>query len=1788
TYVVVGKDSLIYRFSAHKAFWLMGPLNPVRRGAMRILTHPLFSMAVMVTILANCIFMALSNPPKESEYVFTAIYTCEALVKMLSRGFILRPFTYLRDAWNWLDFCVVSLAYLTEFVDLGNVSALRTFRVLRALKTVAVVPGLKTIVQAVIISVQRLRDVMILTCFFLYIFALVGLQVYMGCLTRKCVKHPDWSFGLNYTVEIAELNKSYLSNDSNWLPGTANGKYYLCGNSTGSNLCPENYTCVSNIGENPNYGFTSFDNFGWAILSSFRLMTQDFWENLYQLVIRSMGPWHMLFFIMVLFLGSYYLLNLILAIVAMAYDEQQKQTQADIEEAEAERKEEAARKQDLADAKLEAEEELEKAKDPDTGEACEADDDRLSVTQPPSTKSSPGMGLKQRKHLTPNKVNSLPASPNLRPKNLQENMRLSTLSFPFADDSNAVTPEVQEMYPPRSNSVKKRQSWKKKFKLPSSNISNSNTFDAMLAQPDAMEMESLTAASMRSLPQEPDEEEDELTRGEYIVKKLNDTFCAWTCCPCWYKLSEICHIFIFDCWVDLFVLLCIIANTAFMAADHHGMTEQFAYTLQIGNYFFTTVFTAEAVIKLVALGPKLYFKDTWNKFDFTIVTLSLVELGLANVKGLSILRSFRLMRVLKLAKSWPTLNLLLGIIGRTLGALGNLTFVVGILIFIFAVMGMQLFGQYYELNYHRLGLDQKPRWHMHDFFHSFMIVFRVLCGEWIESMWDCMIVAGAMCVPFFMLTVILGNLVVLNLFLALLLSSFGADSLQKQDDDDDEPNKIAEAIDRFKWVGSKIKYGIMYSICVLILKREPNNVKALRSETIEMNGLERGDPDGASDNECIENGTNGHKSPTKSLKSSEIETDGNEDTKTLLPQSRDKSSSQKSLNDVNGIIMQNKHAIAIDDENNEAMQNDIDRVSEKSTKIEIEDGSDSKHDGDNTSNDLSVNEDTKLKTDDEADGTNKEETEIEEDKDPFDCWCPGCYDKFIFCQTCTSTPIGQKYWKARVFSYWLVENNYFETFIIVMILLSSLALAIEDIHLVNRPWLQTTLYIMDKIFTIIFILEMLLKWVAYGYKKYFTDAWCWLDFVIVAISIVGLVAEMIGAGKIGAFKALRTLRALRPLRAVSRWEGMKIIVNALFRAIPAICNVGFVILVMWLIGAIMGCQLFGGQFYKCVDAEGNKLTTDIVANRTECDNATNKELNYTWVNSKVNFDHVFNAYLSLFQVATFKGWIEVMNDAIDSRGDPALELQPKREERVFMYLYFVIFIIFGSFFTLNLFIGVVIDNFNAQKSKEGGMEIFMTEEQRRYYQAMKKMGSQKPQKPVPRPKWRPQAAIFDFVMDQKFDIAIMAIIMLNMVLMACEYYDQPDSYSNILYWINAVFIVVFTMECVLKLFGLRQHYFKSPWNVFDFIIVIVSILALFLADIIAKYFVSPTLLRVVRIARVGRVLRLVKGAKGIRTLLFSLLVSLPALINIGLLLFLVMFIYSIFGMNFFMHVKYHAGIDEIFNFQTMGNGMVILFQISTSAGWNSILEGIGNEEDCTTEEIDGVPPNCGNRGMAVAYLLSYLILNFLVIVNMYIAVILENFSQATEDVQKGLTGEDFDLYYETWEKFDPEATHFIHLDQLCDFVDALDEPLRKPIPNFYKVVTLNIPICTEDRVYCKDILDALTKDYLGTGEIELDNIEDVPVIVPDVEGYEQISTTLNRQVEINAAKKIQKFWRKYKYDLGTPAGTPKKGLSDLVVVLIENGTREAASDTTTTPSDNGLDSGVDSLNNLNKGSDFIV
>uniref|UniRef100_A0A8B9EZG0 Sodium channel protein n=1 Tax=Amazona collaria TaxID=241587 RepID=A0A8B9EZG0_9PSIT len=1824
TFIVLNKGKTIFRFSATPAFLTTYALLSL------ICLFTLFNMFIMCTILTNCVFMAQSETPswnKYFEYTFTGIYTFESLIKILARGFCMTEFTFLRDPWNWLDFSVIVMAYITEFVDLGNVSALRTFRVLRALKTISVISGLKTIVGALIQSVKKLADVMILTVFCLSVFALIGLQLFMGNLRHKCVRDYTKFNSTNGTLYLDgrmwNTSEEFLSDPVNYFIKNGTEDVLLCGNSTDAGTCPEGYICLK-AGENPDHGYTSFDTFGWAFLSLFRLMTQDYWERLYQQTLRSAGKIYMLFFMLVIFLGSFYLVNLILAVVAMAYEEQNQATIAETEEKE--------RKFREAMEMLKKEQEALAAKGIDSVSLSSLEMSPLASKNAKERRNK----RKKKKSLGTEEYGEDQRNPKCDYDDGQRRMTLLGISYgpnanlvkrrtshgsifsfqlrgrdtgsetDFADDEISTAGENEShrgsLLIPRSGRRPSLQSQVSHSSHPAtpnytqmgkrnSSVDCNGVVSligggigalnpdptspaGLLLPPVIMEKPGtgdLTSPSDEAskkqllMPHRPsvDHSDEPFQRQRAVsavsiitsaLEELEEShqkcpscwnhfavkFLIWDCCPLWLLIKKFVKFVVMDPFTDLTITLCIVLNTLFMALEHYKMTKEFDHMLYIGNLVFTGIFTAEMIFKVIALDPYYYFQQGWNIFDSIIVILSLMELGLSSMGNLSVLRSFRLLRVFKLAKSWPTLNTLIKIIGNSVGALGNLTLVLAIIVFIFAVVGMQLFGKSYIDNVKKISTTGNlPRWHMNDFFHSFLIIFRILCGEWIETMWDCMEVAGQpLCLLVFLLVMVIGNLVVLNLFLALLLSSFSADNLSAPDEDG-EMNNLQLAFARINRGLQYVKH-TTWDFCCNVLRHPKTtaekkammmlaaqNTGALNNCVNSHTTAELGkDMENHKENHAEDGmNKNGEKhlgitdnddfmtNPDLSicvpiaLGESDIEEE-DEEQSTFTEMEQDYFQQEKQLQ-LRGQRCQSPGARS---QNSEICEELSELHVDKQLKAEPPPPV-----GQKELDEISLSEGSTVDLTNPAELLEQIPEFAEELMEPEDCFPEVCVRFFPCCSVDITKFPGKIWWRLRKTCYRIVEHNWFETFIIFMILLSSGALAFEDIYLEDRKNIKTMLEYADKIFTYIFVLEMLLKWVAYGFKKYFTNAWCWLDFLIVDVSLISLIANTLGYSEMGPIKSLRTLRALRPLRALSRFEGMRVVVNALVGAIPSIMNVLLVCLIFWLIFSIMGVNLFAGKFGKCINkTEGDMpLDSKIINNMSDCI-LYNVSGTFYWTKVKVNFDNVGAGYLALLQVVSY-------------------EEQPEWESNLYMYLYFVIFIIFGSFFTLNLFIGVIIDNFNQQKKKISGQDIFMTEEQKKYYNAMKKLGSKKPQKPIPRPLNKYQGFIFDVVSKQAFDVSIMILICLNMVTMMVETDDQSQEKVNILHKINMLFVAIFTGECIIKMLALRHYYFTNGWNIFDFVVVILSIVGTVLSDIIQKYFFSPTLFRVIRLARIGRILRLIRGAKGIRTLLFALMMSLPALFNIGLLLFLVMFIYAIFGMANFAYVKKEHGIDDMFNFQTFANSMLCLFQITTSAGWDGLLNPILNTGpphcDPNLPNANGSKGDCGSPAVGILFFVTYIIISFLIVVNMYIAIILENFSVATEESTEPLSEDDFDMFYEIWEKFDPEATQFIEYSALSDFADALSEPLRIAKPNKIKLIAMDLPMVSGDRIHCLDILFAFTKRVLGeSGEMDALKIqmeEKFMAANPSKISYEPITTTLRRKQEEVSAIVIQRAYRKH-------------------------------------------------------------
>ena len=496
---------------------------------------------------------------------------------------------------------------------------------------------------------------------------------------------------------------------------------------------------------------------------------------------------------------------------------------------------------------------------------------------------------------------------------------------------------------------------------------------------------------------------------------------------------------------------------------------------------------------------------------------------------------------------------------------------------------------------------------------------------------------------------------------------------------------------------------------------------------------------------------------------------------------------------------------------------------------------------------------------------------------------------------------------VRKFCWGLIHTSTFQWFIIVAILINCVLLAMENPS--NDEETKDVMFVADWLFAMLFLAEMFLKMIAMGVFRneyaYLRDSWNQLDALVVVIALVALAFP--------GFSVARSLRALRPLRVIVRSEQVKVVVNSLYRALPAITNVFFFCMIFWIIFGILGVNLFAGKFYTCECADSFVGT---IADGAACE----AEPLCSWDNSEANFDNLGNAIVTLFQVATLSGWTDIMYTAIDAP-DKKGGL-PREDNNPELGLYFLLFVIICAFFTLNLFVGVVIDNFNRLRQEFDG-SAFLTAAQRQWVATKKLIQTVKlsAKADVPRQKWR--AVCFSIVTDSRFDPFIMSLIVINMLVMMMEYEGQSESYENALFFLNVAFIIAFSIEALLKIVGLGWIvYWREDWNKFDFILVIISWLGLI--------FDAGVGANVIRVFRIGRIFRLVKRAKSLKKLFDTLIVSIPSLWNIGSLLFVIFFMFAVLGVSFFGEIKIQSepgdsGFPRNANFENFGKAMLTLF-----------------------------------------------------------------------------------------------------------------------------------------------------------------------------------------------------------------------------------------------------------------------
>uniref|UniRef100_A0A9J8CJ55 Voltage-dependent L-type calcium channel subunit alpha n=1 Tax=Cyprinus carpio carpio TaxID=630221 RepID=A0A9J8CJ55_CYPCA len=741
----------------------------------------------------------------------------------------------------------------------------------------------------------------------------------------------------------------------------------------------------------------------------------------------------------------------------------------------------------------------------------------------------------------------------------------------------------------------------------------------------------------------------------------------------------------------------------------------------------------------------------------------------------------------------------------------------------------------------------------------------------------------------------------------------------------------------------------------------------------------------------------------------------------------------------------------------------------------------------------------------------------------------------------------------RVACHKLINHHIFTNLILVFIMLSSASLAAED-PIRNFSARNIILGYFDYAFTAIFTVEIVLKMTTYGAFLH-KGAFCRNYFNLLDLLVVGvsLVSFGIQSSAISVVKILRVLRVLRPLRAINRAKGLKHVVQCVFVAIRTIGNIMIVTTLLQFMFACIGVQLFKGKFYRCND--------DTKTSPEECkgtyilykDGDVNQPFiqKRHWHNSDFNFDNVLMAMMALFTVSTFEGWPALLYKAIDSNRE---NMGPIYNYRVEISIFFIIYIIIIAFFMMNIFVGFVIVTFQEQGEKEyKNCELDKNQRQCVEY-ALKA-------RPLRRyiPKNPYQYKFWYVVNSTGFEYIMFVLILLNTICLAVQHYGQSELFNYVMDILNMVFTAVFTVEMVLKLIAFKpRHYFTDAWNTFDALIVVGSVVDIAITE------VNPTeapqvdetgntedsariSITFFRLFRVMRLVKLLSRGEGIRTLLWTFIKSFQALPYVALLIAMLFFIYAVIGMQMFGKIAMvdHTQINRNNNFQTFPQAVLLLFRCATGEAWQDIMLACMPGKLCDPESDynPGEEMTCGSN-FAIVYFITFYMLCAFLIINLFVAVIMDNFDYLTRDWSI-LGPHHLDEFKRIWSEYDPEAKGRIkHLD-VVTLLRRIQPPLGfgKLCPHRVackRLVAMNMPLNSDGTVMFNATLFALVRTALKIkteGNLEQAN-EELRAVIKKI--WKRTSMKLLDQVvppagddEVTVGKfyatfLIQDYFRKFK------------------------------------------------------------
>ncbi|XP_066522110.1 voltage-dependent T-type calcium channel subunit alpha-1G isoform X2 [Hoplias malabaricus] len=1087
------------------------------------------------------------------------------------------------------------------------------------------------------------------------------------------------------------------------------------------------------------------------------------------------------------------------------------------------------------------------------------------------------------------------------------------------------------------------------------------------------------------------------------------------------------------------IMIAILINTLSMGIEYHEQPEELTNALEISNIVFTSLFALEMLLKLLVYGPFGYIKNPYNIFDGIIVVISVWEIVGQQGGGLSVLRTFRLMRVLKLVRFMPALQRQLVVLMKTMDNVATFCMLLMLFIFIFSILGMHLFGC--KFGSERDGDTMPDRKNFDSLLWAIVTVFQILTQEdWNKVLYNGMASTSPVAALYFIALMTFGNYVLFNLLVAILVEGFQTegDASKSASEADVYAPSVDDIYGSKKDVSASAVVPINGHVDLKASLTPPlithtaatpmpvpkisggvdptlgHESRRGSNVSMEPNGHDkspssaRSSPhapwsSGSSWNSRRSSWNSLGRAPSlkkqkrqsgerRSLLSGDGQSSSDEDGG--KPGERASEGDDASLSRTDSFSQRPRHRRMESLETRSSFDLPPDTLQvpylHRSASIHSTRPPNLLSNGKSSPTGLN----TQLSLDDHhsEDDNGDEEGNLSrrarlyrwfERKQPEWCRQRNTWSLYLF-------PPESRF---RMTCNKIITHKMFDHVVLVIIFLNCITIAMERPKIDPKSAERIFLTLSNYIFTAIFVTEMTIKVVAlgwcFGQKTYLKSSWNVLDGMLVMISVIDILVSLIsntGTKIFGMLRVLRLLRTLRPLRVISRAPGLKLVVETLMSSLKPIGNIVVICCAFFIIFGILGVQLFKGKFFVCQGEDTRNIT-----NKSDCMLAK-----YKWVRHKYNFDNLGQALMSLFVLASKDGWVDIMYDGLDAVG---VDQQPVMNYNPWMLLYFISFLLIVAFFVLNMFVGVVVENFHKCRRHQEAEEAKRREEKR--LKRLEKKRRKAQTKPYYSDYSPTRRLIHKMCTSHYLDLFITIVIGLNVITMSMEHYQQPRVLDEALKICNYIFTIIFVLESVFKLvaFGFRR-FFKDRWNQLDLAIVLLSIMGITLEEIEvnASLPINPTIIRIMRVLRIARVLKLLKMAVGMRALLDTVIQALPQVGNLGLLFMLLFFIFAALGVELFGDLicdELHPceGLGRYATFRNFGMAFLLLFRVSTGDNWNGIMKD--TLRDCGQENT-----TCYNTVVSPIYFVSFVLMAQFVLVNVVIAVLMKHLEESNKEAKE--------------------------------------------------------------------------------------------------------------------------------------------------------------------------------------------